>query len=96
MKKLFSLLTLALLTLSVGAANTYVKVTSADQLVAGKKYIIVNEDAVTVMGAVGTYGAAIVSEKTINDGILDIEDRAHGPLPSTRPLTLPTLAPRTP
>ena len=73
MKKLFSLLTLALLTLSVGAANTYVKVTSADQLVAGKKYIIVNEDAVTVMGAVGTYGAAIVSEKTINSGILDIE-----------------------
>ena len=73
MKKLFSLLTLALLTLSVGAANTYVKVTSADQLVAGKKYIIVNEDAVTVMGAVGTYGAAIVSENPINSGILDIE-----------------------
>ena len=73
MKKLFSLLTLALLTLSVGAANTYVKVTSADQLVAGKKYIIVNEEAVTVMGEVGTYGAAIVSENQINDGILDIE-----------------------
>ena len=40
MKKLFSLLTLALLTMSAWAANTYVKVTSADQLVAGQKYII--------------------------------------------------------
>ena len=39
MKKLFSLLTLALLTTSAWAANTYVKVTSADQLETGKKYI---------------------------------------------------------
>jgi len=73
MKKLFSLLTLALLTMSAGAANTYVKVTSADQLVAGNKYIIVNEDAVAVMGAVSTFAAAVVSENTINNDILDIE-----------------------
>ena len=73
MKKLFSLLTLALLTMSAWAANTYVKVTSADQLVAGQKYIIVNEDAVTVMGEIDTYGTAIVSENNITDGILDIE-----------------------
>ena len=45
MKKIFSLILFALVTVSVGwSANYYAKVTSVDQLVAGKKYILVYED----------------------------------------------------
>ena len=74
MKKLFSLLMLALLTLSVGAANTYVKVTSADQLEAGKKYILVVEKTYNkAMGTIGTYGAAI--DVTVSEGVVDIDGK---------------------
>ena len=72
MKKLFSLLTLALLTTSAWAANTYVKVTSADQLEAGKKYILVNESKSKAMGAIGTFGAAV--DVTVSDGVVDIDN----------------------
>ena len=75
MKKVFSLFALALLTVSAWAANTYVKVTSIDQLEAGMKYILVNEEYGTALGKItGTstpYGSAI--EVTITDGVLDIE-----------------------
>ena len=76
MKKLFSLLTLALLTTSVWAANTYVKVTSADQLVAGHKYIVVNEDAGAGMGAItggSTKFAAAIAGLEIAGNVVDIE-----------------------
>ncbi|MBP5687392.1 MAG: hypothetical protein J6X22_01970 [Muribaculaceae bacterium] len=60
-KKLFFLMLFALLTFSVGwANNVYVKVTSADQLVPGKKYIFVHayEDVpqFEVAGALGNMG----------------------------------------
>ena len=75
MKKIVSLLALALLTMSAWAANTYVKVTSLEQLVAGQKYILVNEDNSRAMGAIAgtstTYGSYVGI--TITDGIIDIE-----------------------
>ena len=76
MKKIISLFALALLTMSAWAANTYVKVTSLDQLEAGKKYILVNEENSRAMGAIAgtstTYGSAI--SVTITSGVIDIED----------------------
>ena len=78
MKKLFSLLTLALLTTSVWAANTYVKVTSADQLVAGQKYILVNEEANAGMGVISNtstkYGTAV--SIAISSEAVDIDGTA--------------------
>ena len=78
MKKLFSLLTLALLTLSVGAANTYVKVTSANQLEAGKKYILVNEDNNAALGVISNtstpYGTKV--DVAISNGVVDIDGTA--------------------
>ena len=75
MKKIVSLLALALLTMSAWAANTYVKVTSLEQLVAGQKYILVNEDNSRAMGPIAgtstTYGSYVGI--TITDGIIDIE-----------------------
>lgn len=63
MKKIISLFALALLTMSAWAANTYVKVTSLDQLEAGKKYILVNEENSRAMGPIAgtstTYGSAV-------------------------------------
>ncbi|MBO4802907.1 MAG: chitobiase/beta-hexosaminidase C-terminal domain-containing protein, partial [Muribaculaceae bacterium] len=79
MKKLFSLLTLALLTMSAWAANTYVKVTSTDQLEADKKYILVNEEANKAMGAIVTYGSNDVGSTvdiTITDGVINIDNTA--------------------
>jgi len=73
MKKLFSLLTLALLTMSAWAATSYVKVTDASQIVAGKKYIIVNENAAAFMGAVGSSYAAAVTGPTISQSAVTIE-----------------------
>ena len=76
MKKIFSLIALALLTTSAWGANMYVKVTSLDQLEAGKKYILVNEDNSRAMGPLAgtstTYGSAI--GVTITEGVIDIED----------------------
>ena len=76
MKKIISLFALALLTMSAWAANTYVKVTSLDQLEAGKKYILVNEENSRAMGPIAgtstTYGSAI--SVTIISGVIDIED----------------------
>ncbi len=76
MKKIVSLFALALLTMSAWAANTYVKVTSLEQLVAGQKYILVNEENSRAMGAIAgtstTYGSYV--GVTITDGIIDIED----------------------
>ena len=76
MKKIISLFALALLTMSAWAANTYVKVTSLDQLEAGKKYIIVNEENSRAMGPLAgsttTYGSNI--GVTITSGVIDIED----------------------
>ena len=75
MKKIVSLFALALLTMSAWAANTYVKVTSLEQLVAGQKYILVNEDNSRAMGAIAgsstTYGSYVGI--TITDGVIDIE-----------------------
>ena len=75
MKKIISLFALALLTMSAWAANTYVKVTSLDQLEAGKKYILVNEEKSCAMGPIAgtstTYGSAI--SVTIISGVIDIE-----------------------
>lgn len=57
-----------------GTANNYSKVTSLDQLVAGKKYILVNEEANVALGALsGTstnYGTAIGID--IADGVANI------------------------
>jgi hypothetical protein len=76
MKKIISLFALALLTMSAWAANTYVKVTSLDQLEAGKKYILVNEEKSCAMGPIAgsttSYGSAI--GVTIISGVIDIED----------------------
>ena len=77
MKKLFSLLTLALLTMSAWAANTYVKVTSADQMVVGQKYIVINEDAGAGMGAItgsSTKFAAAIAGLEIANSVVDIDD----------------------
>ena len=75
MKRVFSLFALALLTMSAWAANTYVKVTSVDQLEADKKYILVNEANNRAMGEItGTttnYGSAVTI--TIDNGVIDIE-----------------------
>lgn len=75
MKKVFTLLALSLLTMSAWAANTYVKVTSLDQLEVGTKYILVNEEASVAMGAItgtsNTYGSAI--NITITDGVIDLD-----------------------
>ena len=79
MKKLFSLLMLALLTLSVGAANTYVKVTSTDQLVAGQKYILVNEANSVALGTINTSGTNPYGNKvdvSLSDGVVDIDGTA--------------------
>ena len=77
MKKILSLFALSLLTMSAWAANTYEKVTSLDQLEAGKKYIIVNETNARAMGDIAgtntTYGSYV--EITFDDdGLIDIED----------------------
>ena len=75
MKRFFSLFAISLLTISAWAANTYVKVTSIDQLEAGKKYILVNEEASRAMGEISStstpYGTAVAV--TIENGIIDIE-----------------------
>ena len=75
MKKLFALFALSLLTMSAWAANTYVKVSSVDQLEAGKKYILVNEENSRAMGAITgtstTYGSSVAV--SITDGVIDIE-----------------------
>jgi hypothetical protein len=78
MQKLFALLSLVLLTMSAWAANTYVKVTSLDQLEAGQKYILVNEEANVALGAITgsstTYGSAVAI--TVADGVIDIDGTA--------------------
>ena len=75
MKKVLSLFSLALLTMSAWAANTYVKVTSVDQLAADKNYILVNEEASVALGEItGTstnFGSTVAI--TITDGVIDIE-----------------------
>ena len=76
MKRFFALFSIAMLAMSALAANTYVKVTSLDQMEVGKKYIIVNEDASRAMGEItGTstnYGSAV--DITIENGVIDIDD----------------------
>ncbi len=75
MKKIFSLLSLALLTMSAWGANTYVKVTSLGQLESGKHLILVNEGNSCAMGGLsGTstpYGSAVAIN--IIDDVIDIE-----------------------
>ena len=76
MKKFLTLFSLALLTMSAGAANTYVKVASIDQLEEGKKYILVNEENSVAMGALYTagstnYGTSV--EISLGDNVIDIE-----------------------
>ena len=75
MKKFLTVLSLALLTMSAWAANTYVKVTSVDQLAADKNYILVNEEASVALGEItGTstnFGSTVAI--TITDGVIDIE-----------------------
>ncbi len=57
----------------VSGSNTYVKVTSADQIAADNKYIVVCESKTAFMGAIGTYGASYTNNAlTITDGIADI------------------------
>ena len=75
MKKIISLFSLALLTMSAWGANTYVKITSLDQLEVGKKYILVAEENSRAMGEItGTstnYGSAV--DITIDNGVIDID-----------------------
>ena len=75
MKRFFSLIAISLLFTSAWAANTYVKVTSIDQLEAGVNYILVNEEASRAMGEItGTstnYGSAV--NVTIDNGVIDID-----------------------
>ncbi len=75
MKRVFSLFAISLLTMSAWSANTYVKVTSIDQLEEGTKYILVNEEASSAMGAISStstpYGTSVAV--TIQNGIIDIE-----------------------
>ena len=75
MKKIVSLFSIALLTMSAWAANTYVKVTSVDQLVAGQKYILVNEEYSRAMGDITgsstNYGSVV--DIIMNNGVIDIE-----------------------
>ena len=75
MKRFFSLIAISLLFMSAWAANTYVKVTSIDQLEAGMNYILVNEEYSRAMGVItGTstnYGSAV--DVTINNGVIDID-----------------------
>ena len=75
MKRVFSLFAISLLTMSAWSANTYVKVTSIDQLEEGTKYILVNEEASSAMGAISStstpYGTSVAV--TIQNGIIDID-----------------------
>lgn len=75
MKRFFSLFAISLLFMSAWAANTYVKVTSIDQLEEGMMYILVNEEYSRAMGAItGTstnYGSAV--NVTIDNGVIDID-----------------------
>ena len=75
MKRVFSLFAISLLTMSAWSSNTYVKVTSIDQLEEGTKYILVNEEASSAMGAISStstpYGTSVAV--TIQNGIIDIE-----------------------
>ena len=76
MKRIFSLFALALLTLSVGAANTYVKVTNLDQMEEGKKYILVNEEASVALGELNTSGSnnyGTTVNITMDNGVIDID-----------------------
>ena len=72
MKKIYILTAVfALLTLSLNAQTIYQKVTSASQIISGKKYIVVYEDGNLAMGALSSnYGAAI--SVTISDNSIDI------------------------
>ena len=79
MKKFLSLFALALLTMSVGAANTYVKVTNLDQMEEGKKYILVNEEASVAMGELNTSGSnnfGTTVDITMVNGVIDIDGTA--------------------
>lgn len=75
MKRFFSLFAISLLFMSAWAANTYVKVTSIDQLEEGMMYILVNEEYSRAMGAItGTstnYGSTV--NVTIDNGVIDID-----------------------
>jgi hypothetical protein len=75
MKKIISLFSLALLTMSAWGANTFVKVTSLSQLESGKHLILVNEGNSCAMGELaGTstpYGSAVAIN--IIDDVIDIE-----------------------
>ena len=74
MKKIVSLFSLALLAVSAWGANNYVKVNSVDQLVAGQKYILVNEEASVALGALSgastNYGTTV--NITLANGAIDI------------------------
>ena len=61
----------------VTGSNTYVRVTKADQIAAGNKYIVVCETKKAFMGAINTYGASVTTTTgnaplTITDGIANI------------------------
>ena len=74
MKKFFSLLTLALLTLSVGADN-YVKVTSASDLTSGKYLIVYEDGKVAFNGALNSLDVASNTVAvTINNGVIAPKD----------------------
>ncbi len=74
MKKFFSLLTLALLTLSAVAGN-YVKVTSASDLTSGKYLIVYEDDSVAFNGALNTLDVASNTVAvTINNGVIAPKD----------------------
>ena len=59
-----------------GTVNTYSKVTSLDDLVPGKKYILVNEEAERAMGQITDtstkYGSAVTI--TIADGVVNFDN----------------------
>ena len=66
-----------------GEGTVYEKVTSTDQIVAGKKYIVVDESQNLAMGALkSTSGTTFADaiEVTVNNGIIDIDGTTVMPL----------------
>ncbi len=78
MKKIYSLLIALLALVGVAQAQTFTKVTSATDLVAGQQYLLVNEEAKVALGEISDaatpYGRTV--DVTISDGSIVITDEA--------------------
>lgn len=75
MKKIYMILAaITLLSMSLNAQTTYVKVTSADQLEAGKKYILVCDDYNLALTSTATGNYLAGEDVTINNNTVTISD----------------------